>query len=1041
MVIRSRTGRRWLRTTTYFLLAGIVATVLVTAIRWLVEAPADIFPEESLTLVGIGLGALGLAALLASYGRLATMIGTLVTAIGTYGLFSMVLAYGGFDPAIRGLGLDLVEFASLPLNIAGPLTFAGIVIVGLARFQDRQTFLDLALAIAVVGIAANLLVNFGEAMLPELRLESLGHHHASSFDILLLVMFSVALATTALSAEDADFRGRGMFLPHFAFLLVLASSFNLWMYLVEREQAALVDQARDHAQRIEAVMREQQSDRLLALARMARRFEISAGEMSRELWVADAQRYLSAYRELIALGIISPERRIRWGVTLTNPNFGVGRRYGDDPVRGRMLRETREHGQPVLSPPMALFPEQAGQLAVLPLYHQDRFLGWLVGSYALDVLLRDLVEKVAYEYLVHVSIDGEPVFSNREDPGQPEGFLATNQYHAHGVTWTVEVGMTREMIDKRLPWLPSLMLLTGIVAAGLFGYSLFQLGQLRSRTAELGYSERRFRIIAEQTGEIIYDCDLATGEVLWAGAIEEIAGSDTPGFRDMNLADWMARVHVEDRARRPAPTLREGDETRRYQRHYRLRIDNHYIHVEDEGVVLTDEIGRPIRMLGAIKDISRRREQEQQLHYIAQHDELTGLLNREHFMDVLVARLAECTSAQQPAALVLLDLDRFRAINETLGYATGDSLLVAVARRLEDFASEEISLARISSDGFALLLQAATAERVHMFCQELVEAFSQPFNLDGHSLFATLTLGVSLFPGDSRSAEELFQAAETAVAQAKRRGRNQLLFFDPSMRGDAAGNLWIANKLRDALDNREFQLYFQPRVNLATGHITGMEALLRWFRPDGQAISPGRFIPVAEEIGMIGPIGWYVVDAAIDAAERLGPELMQERRIALNVSARQLMNRDFASELISRLAERGASPEWFEIELTESMLMDDPQLARELTSDLHRAGFHIAIDDFGTGYSSLNYLKHLAVDYLKIDQTFVRGLHRDEGDSEIVRTIIGMAHGLKLTLIAEGIEEDAQREFLLEAGCEEGQGFLMARPMPLEDLAKMLKDS
>ena len=1038
MVIRSETRRKSLITASLLLLGGI----LLAGSGAMFMAGTEIGSAQALSLTGLMLASLGVVASLLGWSRTSFLLGIVVAAIGTYGLLSLLLAYGGFGGGVGRFGHALVSTVALPLNIAGPLTFSGIVLAGLAGHRNRQAFLDLALATAVVAMAAILFIAIGEAAIPELAFESLDHHQPSRLEITLLVMFALALAMAAAAAKDADFLNRGMFVPYLAFLLVLASSFNFWMFLVEKEEAIVLEQTAEHAVRLQEVIKERQSDRLLALMRMAQRYEYTGGKMGRELWITDARAYLEAYDELVAAAMVSPEMIIRWGLTLDNEHFGVGRDYGSDPLRERLLVTARETRSPVFSPAMDLFPEQAGQVMVLPLFGQDRFLGWLIASIGFEVLLGELTYQVAEEFAVRVWLEGELVFSTIEMPGESLSAASTETFEANGYRWMIEISPTADSVEKRLPWLPSLMLLAGIIAACLFGFALLKLGQLRNTTAELAYNERRYRIVAEQTGELVYDADIESGAVFWAGAIDELAELDAGEIRAMDINAWRQRIHPDDR-RDSATPVPATDESRRYRRNYRLKVNQHYLHVEDEGVVLVDDAGMPIRMLGAIKDVTQRHEQEEQLRYMAHHDQLTGLLNRARFMQVLETELIRAAGSKpgngQPAALVLIDLDRFRAINETLGYATGDNLLCAVTERLARFLDMDIPLARISSDGFALLMQDGNAERVREFCQRLIDAFSLPFNLNNHSLFTTLTIGIALFPGDSESAEDLFQSAETALAKAKERGRNQLLFFDPSMRGDAAGNLWIANKLRDALENREFQLYFQPRVNFATGRVTGMEALLRWFRPDGESISPGRFIPVAEESGMIGPIGWYVVDAAIDAAEQLGAELMQDRRIAINVSARQLMDRDFAAELISRLVERGASPDWFEIELTESMLMDDPELARELTADLHRAGFRIAIDDFGTGYSSLNYLKHLSVDYLKIDQSFVRGLPRNEDDIAIVSTIIGMAHSLRLALIAEGIEEESQRTFLMESGCEEGQGFLMARPMPLDELEVLLK--
>ncbi|MDX1442899.1 MAG: CHASE domain-containing protein, partial [Gammaproteobacteria bacterium] len=398
MVIRSETWRHRLRGAAYLFLLAILVTVVVHVLRGFFGA-AEAHAGHLPSIVGLALAAIGLLAHLRGHPRLAFPIGVLVCILGSLGLLSLLLAYGGFATPVTRLGMFVLERVSISLNIVGPLAFLGLVIAGLARYRDRQSFLDMALAVTGVSSLALLAEWLGNIGFQSLDVGSL-QHGASEIEVLVMLLFNVGLALKVLSADDADFRRRGMFLPHFAFLLVLASSFNLWMFLVEKEQAIVYDQTLDHASRVEAVLLERQSDRLMALMRMARRYESSGGTITREQWQSDARRYLAAYHELVALGVVTPDKVIRWGITRSNPDFGVGRSYGSDPERARILRETRESNEPLLSPPLDLFPDQAGQIAVLPLYDGDDFLGWLIGSIGFDNLLNRIVDDVAREYAI-----------------------------------------------------------------------------------------------------------------------------------------------------------------------------------------------------------------------------------------------------------------------------------------------------------------------------------------------------------------------------------------------------------------------------------------------------------------------------------------------------------------------------------------------------------------------------------------------------------------------------------------------------------------
>ncbi|MDX1455069.1 MAG: EAL domain-containing protein [Gammaproteobacteria bacterium] len=1019
-------------------LAACFLAVLLLGIPVLLPGAGNPGQLSALSVLGMAVGALGVLGLQLGRLRISALAGLFLMLAGTFGLLSLLLAYSGLGAGVTTLGRWMLEFQSLPLNVAGPFFFTGFVIFQLARREVRPSYLQFGVAVCIAAFVIVAGAWLVEATVLDVTASKLLHRRPTAAEIVMLFSFLLALLATVLAASDIDWSNAMMLVPQLAFMLVLASSFNLWMFLVEKEQTIILAETQDHAERLESALRQQQEERLAALDRMATRYMLHESQLERATWRVDAENYLSSYPELLGVLIVGPDEIVRWSLLSGSELDLDGTNFGSDSLHSQLLERARTVEQVLVSEPMPLLRGEEGVMLLFPLSQGAEFLGWMVVGVEMKPQFDQLVSQVAANFEVVIRYKDRIVFRNyHEATASPVAsrLAVDHRFQAMGVEWLASLRPSRQHLENRLPWLSLLMLLAGILSAGLFGAALLQLGSARRAARRLADSERRFRLVAEQTGELIYDCNIGSGHIEWAGALEDSTGLRTAPTGETALANWIERIHPDDRLPEQVPGEDLLDERGRFKRHYRLGLEDRFIHVEDAGVILKDEEGNPVRMLGAIKNITQRLEHEAALRYRANHDLLTGLLSRERVMVVMQEML---DSEDSGGALVLLDIDRFRSINVNLGYDIGDELLKSTAARLDMLLADQGILARLGSDRFALFFPGDSVSGLSKFCNDLLVEMEKPFLVDDNPLYVSVTAGVACCPQDARTAEELFQTAELAVGHAKARGRNQLLYFDETMRGDAAGNLWIANRLRDALENEEFHLNFQPRVHLQTGRIIGMEALLRWTRPDGEVISPGRFIPVAEESGMIGPIGWYVVDAAADAALSLGKGLMQGRRIAINVSARQLLNRDFATELTDRVRERGAHPEWFEIELTETMLMQDPALAEQLTSDLHDAGFTVAIDDFGTGYSSLNYLKHLSLDFLKIDQSFVRGLPGSEHDAAIVRTIIGMAHGLKLTLIAEGIEEDAQREFLFAEGCEEGQGFLMARPVPLEELRSML---
>ena len=437
-----------------------------------------------------------------------------------------------------------------------------------------------------------------------------------------------------------------------------------------------------------------------------------------------------------------------------------------------------------------------------------------------------------------------------------------------------------------------------------------------------------------------------------------------------------------------------------------------------------------------------RRQAETRLRVLAHYDALTLLPNRGLFRDRLHQALSHAERHRKLVAVMFLDLDRFKTVNDTLGHDAGDVLLREVSARLRKCVREEDTVARLGGDEFTVILeQVARPEDAATVALKIVEALAPPVQLGGQEAFVTPSIGVTLFPTDGASVEILLKNADTAMYRTKEEGGNGFRFFTPEMNTLAAGRLALESGLRRALEREEFVVYYQPKLDLASESITGAEALLRWIHPERGLVPPCEFIPVLEETGLIEQVGAWVlkkVCAQMRAWQEAG---MPALRVAVNLSGRQLQRNNLADTIGAVLAETGLDPGYLELEVTESMLMHDPMCAVDMLMQIRAKGVvHIDVDDFGTGYSSLNYLKRFPIDALKLDKSFVDGLPLDEDDIAISRAVIALAHSLKLLVIAEGVESDEQLAFLHRNGCDVIQGHIVSRPLPAEDFARFVRD-
>jgi diguanylate cyclase (GGDEF)-like protein/PAS domain S-box-containing protein len=434
---------------------------------------------------------------------------------------------------------------------------------------------------------------------------------------------------------------------------------------------------------------------------------------------------------------------------------------------------------------------------------------------------------------------------------------------------------------------------------------------------------------------------------------------------------------------------------------------------------------------GSFDDISERKQSEAHIHFLAHHDALTRLPNRTLLEDRIRRALAKSRRDGTNTAVLFLDLDRFKLINDTLGHDTGDQLLTRVAARLSKVLRETETVARLGGDEFIIVIpDVADVESVALVAQKVLAVVAEPELIDKCPLHVTPSIGISIYPQDGADVHSLLRSADTAMYHAKERGRNNFQFFTQNMNQAVLERVSIENDLRTAIERDEFELFYQPQVDSRSGEITGMEALIRWHHPQRGLVAPDRFIPIAEETGLIVPIGEWVLREACRQAKRWHDAGQSGLRISVNLSARQLQQGDFGEQIAAILAASNLQPLTLELELTESLLMDDPLTAVKLLHALAALGVRIAIDDFGTGYSSLAYLKRFPVSRLKIDRSFVRDLSTDANDAAIVHAVVAMAESLKMEVVAEGVETVEQLRFLAAHGCFAVQGFLFSRPRP-----------
>lgn len=565
---------------------------------------------------------------------------------------------------------------------------------------------------------------------------------------------------------------------------------------------------------------------------------------------------------------------------------------------------------------------------------------------------------------------------------------------------------------------------------------------------QLNNSERLWKFALEGNDQGIWEWDVETDEMFLSQKWRQMLG-----YQDIKLSNtiqqWYKLIHPDDIEPTKAAinNLLEKISNHMECEHRLQTSDGGYIWFFVRAMVMEqDTFGRPRKIIGVHTDISEQKSQQEQIHHLAYHDTLTDLPNRMFLQEEVKLRLSIMKRYQHHGALLFLDLDRFKVVNDTMGHHKGDLLLQKVAERISACIRSGDLLARLGGDEFAILLGQQTdnrheiANHAHLLAEKILDTVSGVFDLGSKHVTTGASIGITIFPGDGEDFDELLRHADAAMYKAKKQGRNCFQYYERSLEDEIQKHMQLENELRAAISNKELVVYFQPKVCLEKGMVHGAEALVRWQKPDGQLVSPLDFIPIAEETGLIIPLGDWVL---LDVLEKMSqwiqlPQFQSFQRVAVNVSAKQFQDQQFIYRLKLLLNKHSNLAHRLELEITESAFIHNLEDTILRMNELKKLGITFALDDFGTGYSSLAFLKQLPVDVLKIDRAFINDIETDEGDAALVKATISMAKALDLKVVAEGVENLIQMNFLQRNGCEYFQGYLFSPPVSADQFIDMV---
>jgi diguanylate cyclase (GGDEF)-like protein/PAS domain S-box-containing protein len=775
------------------------------------------------------------------------------------------------------------------------------------------------------------------------------------------------------------------------------------------------------------------------------------------------------------------------------PAFGLN--VGENGEVARALTRAHASGKATATGLLRLAQDPSNKPSfevVMPVYGpQGRLLGDTAAVICLQTLARSTLARAGLLddrsillkfYIGAQAAPGAMVYANHDAleaaqaavPEQPllrwlarPGARALDRFVSAGQTWTVEAAAApRPYLAEHLA---STLLLAGGALSTLLLAAFVQAASqrarkvqelVRERTADLKStnqrliddvlarkrtekalqeSEQRFRQLVAMSSDWYWEQDEQLRFVAMTGDFTEKSGIALERILGKTRWELVNGLADTEYGREHMAAIASREPFRNLE--YRLLDDN-----GDErwfcvsGQPMFDDGGRFTGYRGTGSDITARKITEQRVHHVAQHDVLTGLPNRSLLQDRLGQAVAYATRSGHPVWVMLIDLDRFKFVNDSMGHKAGDVLLMTVAARLRSSLRDTDTVARLSGDEFVVILsqhedQPLTGDIV----QRVMDSVAQPVMLGPKEFFVTCSIGVAAYPSDGTPPDSLIEHADIAMYRAKKLGRNNFQFYTPAMNEESLERVRIESALRNALDRNEFVLHYQPQVDLKTGQIVGMEALIRWKHPELGMVPPNRFIGVAEDTGLIVPIGAWVMRTAAAQNKAWQDAGLGRLRVAVNVSARQFSAADLVPGIEQVLLDTGLDPSCLELELTESLFMSDVTPAVELLHRMKSLGVQLSIDDFGTGYSSFSYLSRFPIDVLKIDRSFVNDITIDANDAAIVASIIALAHNLRLSVIAEGVETAEQLDYLRHQGCDEMQGYYFSRPLPAQEFEQLLR--
>ena len=570
---------------------------------------------------------------------------------------------------------------------------------------------------------------------------------------------------------------------------------------------------------------------------------------------------------------------------------------------------------------------------------------------------------------------------------------------------------------------------------------------INTTTSELKATNDRLKTAIEGSRDGLWEWNLSTGKMYYSQRLKEMLGYKEDEL-DNSYRTWVTHMHPDDRRKLFEEAKKAIQNRTPFHCKHRIKHkDGRWIWVLNRGKAFYNEDGKVIMISGFQTDITKEilaleevEKQKNILHHQAHHDALTGLPNKILFMDRLEQAIKKAKRSFNKIAVLFIDLDNFKKINDSMGHDTGDEVLVQVATRLQNCIRKSDTLARLGGDEFIIIIDEIKDKdlAIHL-AQKLVLAMSEPLHVKGQDTYITNSVGVSIFPEDGYDANTLLKNADAAMYKAKDDGKNSYQFYKEEMTEKAFERLLMENSLRQALENEEFVVHYQPQIDTKTEELVGMEALVRWNHPSMGLVPPSKFIPLAEETGLIVQLDRWVMKTAMNQISKWNSQNAENKFVSLNLSMKQLDQKDFLEFVKKSLHETKCLPSFLELEITESQIMKDAKKCIHILEKVKELGILISIDDFGTGYSSLSYLKKFPISKIKIDQSFVRDLPTDEDDVALVKAIISIAKNLNLSTIAEGVETNEQREFMLKHGCDKIQGYFYSKPIPADEMEKLLE--